>query len=61
MAPAMQPDPAQPRAELTLRPPDPIRVGAGTAFHLGGTLDAPAPPGSVRLRLGSGVREVDAH
>ena len=56
----MQPDPAQPRAELTLRPPDPIRVGAGTAFHLGGTLDGPAPPGSVRLRFGAGVREVDA-
>ena len=47
---AMQPDLAQPRAELTLRPPDPIRVGAGTAFQLGGSSThrrRPDPSGSA--------------
>ena len=48
-----------PRTELTLRPPDPIRVGAGTAFYLGGTFDGPASAG-LRLRAGAVEREVDA-
>lgn len=51
--------PAQPQAELTLRPPEPIRVGAGTAFHLGGVWHGAAPAG-LRLRVGADERPVDA-
>lgn len=47
------------RAELTQRPPEPIRVGAGTAFHLGGTWAGPAPA-RLRLRVGGDERPVDA-
>ena len=33
-------------------PPDPIRIGAGTAFWVGGTLGADADPATVRIRAG---------
>jgi glycosyltransferase involved in cell wall biosynthesis len=47
------------RAELTRRPPEPIRVGAGTAFFLGGSFEGPQA-GELRLRVGSTERPVDA-
>ena len=47
---------------LTRRPTDPIRVGAGTAFFLEGTLEAGGVPvDRVSLRVGAVERPVDAH
>ncbi|MFN8114129.1 MAG: glycosyltransferase [Solirubrobacterales bacterium] len=36
--------------EIATAPPDPIRVGAGTAFWVGGTLEAATDPAGVRIR-----------
>jgi glycosyltransferase involved in cell wall biosynthesis len=62
----MAPEPMEPAAEqaagdLSRRPPDPIRVGAGTAFYLGGTLAAEAASGPLRLRVGDRSGPLDAH
>jgi len=46
---------------ITDAPPDPIRVGAGTAFYVGGTLDVNADPGAVRIRVGDVEAGIDAH
>jgi glycosyltransferase involved in cell wall biosynthesis len=51
-----------PQAALTRRPPDPIRVGGGTAFFLEGTLDPGGMPlERVSLKIGQRERVVDAH
>lgn len=59
----MKPESTQhPQAALTRQPPDPIRVGSGTAFFLEGTLDpGAAPPERVSLRIGGSEEAVDAH
>ncbi len=51
----------KPGAELTDAPPGPIRVGAGTAFYLGGTLEPDPGVGRVTLRVAGVEAEVDAH
>ncbi|KAA0273096.1 MAG: hypothetical protein EDQ89_05920, partial [Acidobacteria bacterium] len=56
----MEPATEQAAAELSRRPPDPIRVGAGTAFYLGGTLPGRPAPGSLRLRVGDRSAPLDA-
>jgi glycosyltransferase involved in cell wall biosynthesis len=46
--------------DVTTAPPDPIRVGGGTAFYVGGTM----PPGvaaGARVRAGSIEFPIDAH
>ena len=56
----MEPATEQAATELSRRPPDPIRVGAGTAFYLGGTLPGRPAPGSLRLRVGDRSAPLDA-
>jgi len=55
----METGPDRVRAELTMRPPDPIRVGTGTAFYLGGSFAGPETA-ELRLRVGAVERAVDA-
>ncbi|MCB0875016.1 MAG: glycosyltransferase [Solirubrobacterales bacterium] len=47
--------------EVRTAPPDPIRVGAGTAFWVGGTLDPATDPASVRIRAGDVEAALAAH
>lgn len=47
--------------EIADVPPDPIRVGAGTAFYVGGTLDAGTDAERVRIRVGDVEAGLDAH
>ncbi len=46
---------------MTQAPPEPIRVGAGTAFYLGGRLELDPSVGRVMLRVAGVETEVDAH
>ena len=47
-------------AWLTAAPPDPVRVGAGTAFYLEGEIEAASAVERVRLRVGDRLQGVDA-
>jgi glycosyltransferase involved in cell wall biosynthesis len=47
--------------EIATAPPDPIRIGAGTAFWAGGTLDPATDPAGVRIRAGDVEAPLDAH
>ena len=47
--------------EIATAPPDPIRVGAGTAFWVGGTLEETTDPAAVRIRAGNVEAGLDAH
>ena len=46
--------------EISTAPPDPIRVGAGTAFWVGGTLDPATDPAAVTVRVGNVAVPLDA-
>ncbi len=48
-------------ATLSAAPPEPIRVGRGTAFYLQGELATDPAADRVRLRVGDRVAAVDAH
>ncbi|HET6831492.1 MAG TPA: glycosyltransferase [Solirubrobacterales bacterium] len=46
--------------EITTSPPDPIRVGGGTAFYVGGTM-TPGVASGARVRAGELEFAIDAH
>lgn len=47
--------------EIATVPPEPIRIGAGTAFWVGGTLGAATVPAVVRIEAGDVEAGLDAH
>jgi glycosyltransferase involved in cell wall biosynthesis len=46
--------------EIATAPPDPIRIGTGTAFWVGGTLEEGTEPAGVRVRAGDVEAGLDA-